>query len=262
MLLPLQKSIIYGPVNSRRYGRSLGINLMPSRFKLCSFNCVYCQYGLTSVCTTDMAPHTADMPSMKQVTAALEEKLRTPMELDLITFSGNGEPTLHPEFPRIVDEVVRLRNAHKPRAKVALLSNSTGLGSEAVRQSLAKIDLPIMKLDAGRDATFRAVNRPAGQVRFDTIVRGLKSVQNICLQSVFIDGTPANTGSEDLAAWIALVKDIQPREVHIYSIDRPTPNAAIALVSPLRLDDIADYTFLGTNVKVRAFYSTRLAFQA
>lgn len=257
MLLPLQQGILYGPVKSRRYGLSLGINLMPGGYKLCSLNCVYCHYGLTTACTMDMKPHEAELPRAGDVTRALEEKLCSSAKFDIITFSGNGEPTLHPRFPEIVDDVVRLRDKYRPSARVALLSNSTGLASEAVRKSLAKIDLPILKLDVGTEKAFKMINRPSRQVRFEDIVHRLTGLQNIYLQTVFIDGEPSNTSRNDITAWMALVQNIRPREVHMYSIDRPVPSTEIALVSPARLEEIASVAYRQTGITVKAFYTKR-----
>jgi wyosine [tRNA(Phe)-imidazoG37] synthetase (radical SAM superfamily) len=257
MLLPLQQGLVYGPVKSRRYGLSLGINLMPAAYKLCSLNCVYCHYGLTAACTTDMKSHQTALPKAEDVARALEEQLVGPAKFNLITFSGNGEPTLHPQFPRIVDDVIALRDKHRPSARVALLSNSTGLTSEAVRKSLARIDLPILKLDVGTEKAFTAINRPCRQVQFEEVVHRLTSLQNIYLQSVFVDGQPSNTARGDIMAWMALVRNIRPREVHIYSIDRPVPNAGIALVSPTRLEGIASVAYRQTGIAVKAFYPKR-----
>jgi len=257
MLLPLQQGIVYGPVKSRRYGLSLGVNLMPGGYKVCSLNCVYCHYGLTSACTTDMKPHEAVLPRVEEVVRALEGKLRSSTPFKLITFSGNGEPTLHPRFADIIDETVRLRDAHRPQARIALLSNSTGLASEAVRKSLAKIDLPVLKLDVGNERTFRVINRPARQVRFEEVVRLLTGLQNIYLQTVFIDGVPSNTSRDDVTAWMSLIRNIRPREAHIHSIDRAVPSTEIALVSPARLEEIASVAYRQTGVTVKAFYTKR-----
>jgi wyosine [tRNA(Phe)-imidazoG37] synthetase (radical SAM superfamily) len=259
MLLPLQQGILYGPVKSRRYGLSLGVNLMPGGYKLCSLNCVYCQYGLTTACTTDLTPHEADLPCVADVVRALEEKLRSSAPFNLITFSGNGEPTLHPQFAEIVDETVRLRDTHRPQVRIALLSNSTGLNIEAVRKSLAKIDLPILKLDVGTEKNFLAINRPARRVRFEDIVQHLIDLQNIYLQSLFVDGVPSNSGRGDIIAWMALLRNIRPREAHIYSIDRSVPSSQLKLVPPARLEEIASTAYRQTGVKVRAFYPKRRA---
>ena len=253
-MLPLQQGIVYGPVNSRRYGRSLGINLMPCAYKLCSFNCVYCHYGWTRRHTRDADLYAADMPAFPQVVQAVEEKITSPVEFDLMTFSGNGEPTLYPWFAELVDAVVRLRNRYRPAARVALLSNATGLVHETVRRSVAQIDLPVFKLDAGTAKTFRAINRPARGITLDQIVTSLATMESIWLQTVFVDGTPSNVGPGDLAGWHEAVGRIRPREVHIYSIDRPAPETRITLVPPERLARIAHEAEQETGVPVRAFH--------
>ena len=254
MLLSLQQGVLYGPVDSRRYGRSLGINLMPSGYKLCSFNCVYCHYGWTQQCTMGISEYQADLPDIEEVTARLEKALATDLQLDLITFSGNGEPTIHPQFADLVDAVVTLRDKYRPHTRVALLSNTTGLINERVRAAMSKIDLPVLKLDAGNERKFRAINRPAKGVRFDDLVKLLGSVENIVIQTVLADGAPTNTEDDDLEGYFEKLASIQPREVHLYSIDRPVPNQRISLVPPNRLEDIAARAHKATGVKVKAFY--------
>jgi wyosine [tRNA(Phe)-imidazoG37] synthetase (radical SAM superfamily) len=252
-VLPLKQQILYGPVNSRRYGRSLGINLMPCTYKLCSFNCVYCHFGWTKRQARDADRYAADMPAFQQVVQAVEERIASPVEFDLITFSGNGEPTLYPWFAELVDAVVRLRNRYRPTARVALLSNATGLTHEAVRRSVAQIDLPVFKLDAGTAKAFCAINHPARGIDLDQIVTWLAGMERICLQTVFVDGTPSNTDRDEMSAWHEAVGRIRPREVHIYSIDRPVPENRITLVPPERLKRIAQAAEKETGVPVRAF---------
>lgn len=254
MILPLKQGILYGPVDSRRYGKSLGINLMPVKDKLCSFNCVYCHYGATVRTTLDMGPYQAELPGVEDVAAVLEETLQSSLELDLITFSGNGEPTLHPQFARMVNMVVELRAKYRPNAKVALLSNSTGLMIDGVREAMGKIDLPVLKLDAGNKKTFRAINRPANGISFDDIVEQLSSLSDIYIQTVLIGGKPSNTTESELSDYIEAINGICPREIHIYSIDRPVPNSRISLVPPERLREIANRIELETGIRVRPFY--------
>lgn len=257
MVLSLQQGILYGPVNSRRYGKSLGINLMPCDFKLCSFNCLYCHYGLTRKCTTDIAAHAGHLPSPGDVAAALEEALKSPVEIDLITFSGNGEPTLYPGFPELVDSVVDLRDRYRPDAKVALLSNSSGLERTEVRDCMARIDLPVLKLDAGTPETFAAINRPAKGIRFERIVERLCMLEDICIQTVLVYGSPSNATSAELSAYFELLRQIRPREVHIYSIDRPVPNRRISLVTPEQLEAIAERARRETGIEVKAYCKKR-----
>ena len=239
MILPLQKGIIYGPVNSRRYGKSLGINLMPVEDKLCSFNCVYCHYGLTKRCTMNARQYDSELPAFDDVVKALDEALQTSGDLDLITFSGNGEPTLHPEFADLVEAVVELRDKYKPGTKVALLSNSSGLIYSDVVESIENIDLPVLKLDVGSERLFKAINRPATGIDFEQIVDKLSSLDNIYIQSVFVDGELSNSGPSDLEDYVDRLMMIKPKEVHLYSIDRPASSTRISLVPPDKLQFIA-----------------------
>jgi wyosine [tRNA(Phe)-imidazoG37] synthetase (radical SAM superfamily) len=253
MVLQLKQGVLYGPVNSRRYGKSLGVNLMPGSYKLCSFNCQYCHFGWTDQRAVDLSEFAADLPTADAVVAEVERAAKSSLEFGLITFSGNGESTLHPQFPEIVDRVVTVRDRHRPDAKVALLSNSTGLLQPGVRHAIARIDLPVLKLDAGTAKTFKAINRPAPEIDYDAVVEQLCSVENIYIQTVLVGGAPSNTTPEDLAAYFEKIARIKPREVHIYSIDRPVPNTKITLVPPERLREIAAQGEAETGVRIRAF---------
>jgi wyosine [tRNA(Phe)-imidazoG37] synthetase (radical SAM superfamily) len=254
MVLPLQTGIVYGPVKSRRYGCSLGINLSPASYKLCSFNCVYCHYGPTDRLSSDTAPFKDDLPTYDAVIRAVENALNSPTKFDVITFSGNGEPTLHPRFADILDAVVRLRDTHRPGVKVALLSNSTGLARKEVRESVSRLDLPVFKLDAGTEKTFMKMNRPAAGVRFGDIVSRLKALDGIYIQTVLVDGSPSNTDPDEILAYFELVRDINPRAVHIYSTDRPVPESRISRVDPEWLEEIASQLKSETGVPAFAYY--------
>jgi wyosine [tRNA(Phe)-imidazoG37] synthetase (radical SAM superfamily) len=253
MLLPLQGGILYGPVRSRRLGKSLGVNLLPKDYKLCSFNCVYCHYGWTKKHTMNVGESVEDLPTTEDVEAALERAARSTMQFDFITFSGNGEPTLHPQFTEIIEEVARIRDRHWPHVKIVLLSNSTGLKNKKVRESVSRIDIPMFKLDAGTEEKFRAMNHPAGGVILSDVMDLLCSLQDIYIQTVLIQGTPSNVGRQDLTAYFQQIKRIRPKEVHIYSIDRPVPESEIALVSRERLARIAVEGEGETGVKFRTF---------
>ena len=252
-LLPLQKGILYGPINSRRLGRSLGINLMPQKYKLCSFNCVYCHYGWTNEHTTDLKPFAADLPEFDEVMHAIQNMLVSKQQFDYITFSGNGEPTLHPQFAALAAEIARLRDKLRPDVKIALLSNSSGLNA-AVKESIMHIDLPVFKLDAGTQKTFSAINRPAQGLDLERITEYLQSLNGIYIQTVLVNGSPCNTKSGELQAYCDRLKIIRPRKAHIYSIDRPVPNANIERVVPDDLEKIAVSCTEETGVEVQAFY--------
>ena len=177
MVYALQTSCVYGPINSRRLGRSLGVNLLPSDVKLCTFDCVYCHYGRTDVKAVDPTEANITFPALFRVVDELEHVLQgfkaNNDAPDYITFSGNGEPTLHPSFDQIVDRVKVLRDQSVPNVPVAILSNSTTVHLPHVRQTLMKLDRRIMKLDAGSEEVFVAVNRPHASVSLSEIIDGL-----------------------------------------------------------------------------------------
>jgi wyosine [tRNA(Phe)-imidazoG37] synthetase (radical SAM superfamily) len=254
MLVALQRGILYGPINSRRLGRSLGINLMPVDFKLCSFNCVYCHFGWTGEHTMDPGRYVKDLPTFSEVVKAVEKAARSSMAFDFLTFSGNGEPTMHPQFADLVEAVVGIRNRYRPEVTIALLSNSTGLSRREVRESIPKIDFPAFKLDAGTEKKFKAINKPAKGTNFAVILNTLISMEDIYIQTMLLGGSPCNTTEDDLVAYYEVISRIQPKEVHIYSIDRPVPNTGIALVSPRRLEEIALRGQKETGLRIRAFY--------
>lgn len=230
---------------------------MPCGFKLCSFNCVYCHYGWTREHTCNAEEFTEYLPALGEVVSAVKEALQSDLDFDYITFSGNGEPTLYPFFGALVDEVAAMRKSHRPGARIALLSNSTGLLFHELRETIGKIDLPVFKLDAGTVHDFTSINRPARDVGFDQIVRKLESLEGIYIQSVMIDGDPSNVGNDQLDAYFSTIKRIMPREVHIYSIDRPVPNMRIVRVPPEELNRIATKGAAHTGVPFRAFYICR-----
>ncbi len=223
---------------------SLGINLLPEDGKLCSFDCAYCECGLN-------AQHhpTKPLPSREQVSAALAAKLREMKEEgikpDVLTFAGNGEPTLHPHFPEIVDDVIAIRDSFAPEAKISVLSNSTQVGRNAVLEALVKTDNPIMKLDTVSPEYIRLLDRPHGAYDVRKIVEALSHVgQKIIIQTMFLRGTIAgkdvdNTGSEYVEPWLEAIGKIRPRQVMIYTIDRETPLPTLRKALPQRLDEIA-----------------------
>jgi wyosine [tRNA(Phe)-imidazoG37] synthetase (radical SAM superfamily) len=254
MLFPLQEGILYGPISSRRLGKSLGINLMPGRYKLCSFDCVYCHYGPTHVSAIDLTNYREDLPSVVEVLDAVEKALKSTVEYAYLTFSGNGEPTLHPHFHDIVTEIDRLRKKYRPHVKVALLSNSSGLYRQEVQESVPFIDLPVFKLDAGDEDTFKKINMPARDVDFQTVVASLQAVKDIYLQTVLMAGLPSNVEEGTLASYFKVVSQIKPRGVQIYSLDRPVPNKKIERVRPVQLKEIATRGTKETGVMFSPFY--------
>ncbi len=222
----------------------MGINLLPEDGKLCSFDCAYCECGLNA-----QRRPTLPLPAREQVSAALVAKLEEMKEQgvkpDVLTFAGNGEPTLHPHFPEIVDDVIAIRDCYFPEAKISVLSNSTQVGHRAVLEALVKTDNPIMKLDTVSAEYIALLDRPHGTYDVRKIVEALSQVgQKIIIQTMFLCGTVEgkdvdNTGSEYVEPWLEAVGKIRPRQVMIYTIDRETPVPTLRKASPQRLDEIA-----------------------
>jgi wyosine [tRNA(Phe)-imidazoG37] synthetase (radical SAM superfamily) len=250
--IPLQKNIIYGPVLSRRLGRSLGINLLPTDHKACSFDCIYCQYG----CTTEhtISPNLAGLPSLSDVLSAVEKALKKPRSIDYLTFSGNGEPTLHPDFPEIVSEVKKLKDRMRPDVKLALLSNSSRVMLPNINKALSLIDEPMMKLDAGDEVTFRSINHPPGNLKLSDILSGLCYVENLMIQSVLVDGEVSNSRGAAYENWIAALIQLHPIKVYIYSLERPTAKDHVTPLSPRRLQSIKADLQSRSALDVTAFW--------
>jgi wyosine [tRNA(Phe)-imidazoG37] synthetase (radical SAM superfamily) len=253
-VLPLKKGIIYGPVQSRRLGSSLGINLSPTRRKLCSFNCIYCHYGWTERLTMDTTRYREEFPSKEQVLDAVRNALRSSVEIEYITFSGDGEPTLHPDFEEIVRGVRMIRDTESSGTPLAILTNSSTLDDMSVRKGLTQIDLPIFKLDAGTQEVFEALNNPVSGIELEHIVECLCSMERVIIQSIFLKGAVDNTSSENLSAWIAAVGSIKPEVVQMYSTDRPVPKQGIERVEREQLEHIAERTTRESGAKA-AIYS-------
>lgn len=253
-MLSIKDSIIYGPVNSRRLGRSLGINLMPRKYKLCSFNCIYCHYGWTRDTVMDLSPHRADLPVLADILEVIEKAFQSSSEFDYITFSGSGESTLYPEFPELVQELIKLRDSYRPDVKTALLSNSSGLIYENVRKCIKNIDLPVFKLDAGTVKTFKAINQPSNEIIYEKIIESLIPIEGIYLQTLLLDGIISNIKEDELQEYFSRIREIRPLEVHIYSIDRPVPAKRLIKVPPDKLKEIRIMAEKETGIKFRAFY--------
>lgn len=252
--LKLQEGIIYGPVRSRRLGLSLGINLLPTSYKLCTFNCLYCHYGWTKAHTCYASSYSADFPTVEQVKESLEDWLqRDQNPVNYITFSGNGEPCLHPDFDKMVDAALQAKEKYIPQAELAILSNSTCLDSELVVAGLRKLDVRIMKLDCGTDDTFQKLNRPCAGVRFENVVENLKKLDDIIVQSVLVEGRVNNTDDREVDEWIRRLKYIKPKEVQIYSIDRPSADSGLTLVTKDKLSRIAKEAQEVTGILVKVF---------
>jgi wyosine [tRNA(Phe)-imidazoG37] synthetase (radical SAM superfamily) len=239
--------IIFGPVKSRRLGVSLGINLLPATKKICNFNCIYCECGWTS----DSKGEPGSLPSRQDVYNALDKKLKLMKDKnqapDVITFAGNGEPTLHPEFPNIIDDTIELRNKYFPGTKIAVLSNSTTINRPLIKEALLKVDQNILKLDSGFDLTVRIHNQPKVNLRVEELIENLKKfngqliVQTLFLKGSFNGKTIDNTTPQEIEAWLKAIEMIKPSEVMIYTISRDTPVVGVLQkVKPSELKRIAE----------------------
>lgn len=237
----LFSSIVYGPIRSRRLGVSLGVNLMPITAKLCTFDCVYCECGWNQPVSHPSLPTRAD------VRAALESQLSAAIEpIDVITFSGNGEPTLHPDFLGIIQDTCALRDQYCPKAKVSVLSNSTQLGRTDVIEALRLCDNRILKLDSAIDATMRLIDKPVNaQLTVKQIAQWLSIFDgDFTLQTCFLRGeyqgqTIDNTTPEELTAWYKMVDYLHPKQVMIYVIDRVTPLETLEKIPAETMEKIA-----------------------
>jgi wyosine [tRNA(Phe)-imidazoG37] synthetase (radical SAM superfamily) len=245
-VLKLLDGVIYGPISSRRFGPSLGINLMPAGKKACSFDCVYCHFGWTNLHSCEAEAFARFLPTVLQVGTALvdaiEELLEGGSPPNVITFSGNGEPTLHPRFGEIVAAVMLIRDRMIPEAKVQVLSNSTMLDSSDVIESLRRLDRRVMKLDVGAEELFTRVNKPVEGLSLNQIVEGLRTLGDVVIQAAFLSGEGGldNSTDEAVAAWIERLKRIGPSEVQIYTIDRPPADSLLERVPKQRLEEIAE----------------------
>lgn len=238
-------SPIFGPVHSRRLGISLGINLMPADGKVCSFDCIYCECGFNA----DHRP-TLPIPTREEVAKKLEQTLQRMTAEgqlpDVVTFAGNGEPTCHPHFAEIIDDTIRLRNQYCPQAKVCVLSNSTMIHRQSVHDALMLVDDNILKLDTVNPQYINKVDRPNGHYDVQTIIDRMKAFNgHIIIQTMFMRGqyqgeSVDNTSEQYVAPWLDVVKQINPQQVMVYTIDRETPAHGLEKASREQLDAIRD----------------------
>lgn len=240
-------STIFGPIHSRRLGTSLGVNLSPDDGKICTFDCLYCEAGFNA-----QGPGTTGLPSREAVASGLRAKLiemhSQGMKLDTITFSGNGEPTVHPQFPEIIDDTLAARDRYFPEAVVSVLCNSTRLDDARVCDALRKVDNAILKLDSAIDPTMRLIDRPTSP-SFNTgrLIERLSEFGPACIiQTMMLRGEHDgkiidNTTAAEVNALVEAYKKIRPREVMLYSIDRKTPAQRLVKVEREELERVADY---------------------
>lgn len=238
-------NIVFGPVYSRRLGVSLGINLLPNNSKYCNFNCIYCECGWTEIKKGERKV----LPNREEISTRLTNMLKnlkgTVNEPDTITFAGNGEPTIHPDFAGIIDDTIGIRNKFAPKAQISVLSNASMLHKHKVVAALKKTEMNIQKLDSGIENTFNLINQTAKGLSFEKIVGGLLAFEGkLIIQTLFLRGEYNghfidNTTPEEIDAWLKLLVKINPEYVMIYPIDRGTPAKNLQKISEEQLNEIA-----------------------
>jgi wyosine [tRNA(Phe)-imidazoG37] synthetase (radical SAM superfamily) len=241
----LFSDIVFGPVKSRRLGVSLGINLLPTHKKVCNFNCIYCECGWNE----DLSNQKIILPTRIELKTELERKLielkENKIAIDSITFAGNGEPSIHPDFSEIVDDIILMRNKYVPNAKTTLLSNAGLLNDEKVMQSILKLDNNILKLDCGTDRMFHLINRCSESIKISDVVENLKRfkgkliIQTLFLRGKYLNELIDNTTEEEINLWMKYIEQINPEYVMIYPIERETPAQGLEKISKTELDIIA-----------------------
>lgn len=251
-------SPIFGPIHSRRLGVSLGINLLPQDGKVCTFDCLYCECGFNA----DRKAH-KPLPTREEVATALEEKLLAMqaegVAPDVLTFAGNGEPTIHPKFAEIIDDTLALRDKYFPDAKVSVLTNATLVTRPAVFGALSRVDNNILKLDTVCEDYIRFVDRPTLKYNLADIIEKLAEFgSNAVIQTMFMKGevdgrSVDNTGDEYVLPWLQVVKKIAPREVMIYTVDRETPQEGLKKATREELDRIVEL-LKGEGIRATASY--------
>ena len=250
--ISLQDSVVYGPVRSRRLGNSLGINPLPLSRKVCSSNCVYCQYGWT-LTEGGGEPIKRAPELIPLIEESFHEFADGGVPVDCITFAGNGEPTLHPDLESLVQEVKQLRDHYFPTAKVGILSDATQAHRPQVARALRALDVRYMKLDGGDEATWRAVTQPFGGADWTTMIASLKNLPEIILQSMFIQGSVDNTQPDHIEAWVKLVGEIRPLSVQVYTVDRAPADALVQEVPLARLQEIAALLTRRTGIPAEVY---------
>lgn len=229
----LVSTVLYGPVHSRRYGSSLGINLLPCDQKICSFNCVYCQLGWNPSVQKAVA-----FPSAHDIIAELKNKLPhflLDKTIDWIALSGNGEPTLHPQFSEIVSALLALKKKHHSHVRVVCFTNGTTMLDKKILTSLKKLDECCVKLDAG----WKQANLPGVSYCPERLIPGLKKIKNLVIQSCFFEGSATNADTDSINVWISQFKHIKPCRVDIYTLSRRTPARGLQAISTKKLNSIA-----------------------
>jgi len=239
MSIPLQNSVVYGPIHSRRLGVSLGINILPTERKYCFSNCVYCQYGFTDFKGMSRNQLKSADFLLEKVEQGFSEYENCGLRPNSITFSGNGESSTHPEFDFLVKGIKKLRDVYFPQTRLSILSDSSQVHLKHVQKTLKQFDDCYMKLDAGDDRLMGVINNTRFRTSWNKKLGGLKQIPNVSIQSMFISSPVDNSSKEQVSDWLGKIEQIRPKELHLYTIDRSPADEKAKAVSKKRLYDIA-----------------------
>ncbi len=252
----LTEDLVFGPIKSRRLGNSLGVNLLPKFRKICTFNCVYCECGWNPEICDEKARFVTPQEYEQTLENALKELVGTPKEPNSITFSGNGEPTLHPDFPEIIDITIKLRDKYVPKAVISVLTNGTRIHDDRIFKALLKVDNNICKLDGGTLDVINKINLPNVKIDIEKYIQCLQRFEGqVIIQTLFLRGKHHNdnidnTTEDEINLWLEHLKKIKPRKTMIYVIDRETPEKNLEKLSSEEMSKIADKVkALGLNVE-------------
>lgn len=245
-----QNSVVYGPMQSRRFGISLGVNFSPPGSKWCNFHCPYCQYSDAFTGPADFLRIGVLQDEIREGFSAAKKKA---LKLDSITIAGNGEPTLHSDFESAVKAVIDARNDFFPGIKISILSNSSTCHSEAVRKALLKLDQRFMKLDAGAPGDMMCVNAPSDEKAWEKVIHGLNLLGDFDMQSMFVDGPICNIYPQAVINWIKQVQALKPHSVQIYTIQRAPQDGRVMPASAKRLEEIRKQLQKVTGITAEVF---------
>lgn len=254
-MIPLQRGIIYGPIRSKRLGRSLGVNFFPSDKKVCSYDCVYCHFGVTTDHTRSGSGFR--VPEVSEVLAAVEAMLASASEFDFITLSGNGEPTMYPHFAELIPGLKELVGRQRPGVRLALLSNSSTAMDRNLWPAFRLIEMPVFKLDAGDQETFETLDHPCPGIRIADIIEALALLAaqgRVYIQTAMVSGPVSNHAGKVFENWIQAVRRIRPQAIQLYTTDRPVPDSRVMKLSDGELEAVATAVRQLTGVETTAYY--------
>lgn len=248
--------ITYGPIKSRRLGVSLGINLLGSGEKICSYDCPYCELGFTKLKMAQMKKE-AKFPTLQEVEAALRNQIleltKQEVKLDSLSIVGNGEPTLYPQFPEAVALIIKVRDELCPETRVGILTNGSTLNDPKTVKGLNLLDDRMVKLDAGNDDMLKRIDGPLVRMSIAKLIQGTRKLKDVILQSFFVQGVIDNTTNSEVDDWIEVVGMIKPKLVHIYGLDRVPPLAGLKQAPPQKLKEISERLQKRTLIKGLVF---------